>query len=805
MKTKALLFIFSLCSIGTLLAQKPGAGKRPHNISGSVFDYSNSPVPYASIALYTADSLLLKGTTSDESGSYALRAPEGSYFIKVSFLSFEDYTSPLFDISRGRPVNLDPITLTQNASMLEAVDITEEKSHMELQLDKRVFNVGKDLSNAGGNAAEILANVPSVDVDIEGNVSLRGSENVRVLIDGRPSGMTSGSADALRMLQGNLIDKIEVITNPSSRFDAEGEVGIINIILKKEKKQGLNGAFELKAGYPTNAGASFSLNYRKKWVNLFASSGVSYRSSPGSGSAFNQFESPDTSYHFESTRQQRRGGLSNMSRVGADFFLNDNNTLTTALIVRYSDANNTADIDYNDLDSMGEIFFNTLREESENEIGLDLEANVNYKKTFKRKGHEWVSNVSINQNDDTEESSLTQTETFGNSTTETFQRSSNTEDQRRYEIKTDYVHPFGKDAKIEVGAKASLREIQNNYSVELKDTGDWYALSDFTNQLVYNENIYAGYVMHSNKIGSFSYQGGLRAEQSDIKTLLKATNESNPRSYFNLFPSAHLSYELNPKNALQASYSRRISRPRFRELIPFFSYTDPRNFYSGNPDLNPEYTDSYELGYLQKFEKGSLLSSLYYRHTTGPTERITVTDSTGLLRRFPVNLSTMDAYGVEFNLQYEFYKWLRTSISANIYQASTQGSYNGRRLSSDAFTASSRAMVMVKLPKAFNLQASGRYRAPRVSTQGKTLAMYTVDMGLSKDVLKGNGTITASAKDVFNGRKRRWIVDTEYLYSESEFQWQARQFLLIFTYRLNQKKSSNRGRGGDMEGSDFEI
>jgi len=805
MKTKALLFTFLLCSFGTLMAQKPGAEKRPPNLSGSVLDFNKSPVPYASVALYTSDSLLLKGTTSDESGSFSLRAPEGAYFIKISFLSFDDYTSSPISIIRGQPVRLEPIELKPNASMLDAVDITAEKSQMELQLDKRVFNVGKDLSNAGGNAAEILANVPSVDVDIEGNVSLRGSENVRVLIDGRPSGMTAGSADALRMLQGNLIDKIEVITNPSSRFDAEGEVGIINIILKKEKKQGLNGAFELKAGYPTNAGASFSLNYRKNWVNLFASSGISYRSSPGSGSAINQFQSPDTSYQFESTRAQRRGGLANVSRVGADFFINDNNTLTTALMLRYSDANNTADIDYNDFDSMGEVFFNTLRSESENEIGLDLEANVTYKKTFERKGHEWVSNVSINQNDDTEESNLTQTETFGNIESESFQRSSNTEDQRRYEVQTDYVHPFGKDAKFEVGAKASLREIQNNYSVELKDTGDWYALTDFTNQLVYNENIYAGYAMHSNKIGSFSYQGGLRLEQSEIKTLLKATNESNPRSYLNLFPSAHVSYELNPKNALQASYSRRISRPRFRELIPFFSYTDPRNFYSGNPDLNPELTDSYEVGYLQKFEKGSLLSSLYYRHTKGPTERITVTDSTGLLRRFPVNLSTMDAYGVEFNLQYEITKWLRTSLSANLYQASTQGSYNGRRLSSETFTASGRGTVMVKLPKAFNLQAAGRYRAPRISTQGKTLAMYTLDLGLSKDVLKGNGTITASAKDVFNSRKRRWIVDTEYLYSESEFQWQARQFLVIFTYRLNQKKSSNRGRGGDMEGSDFDI
>ena len=270
----------------------------------------------------------------------------------------------------------------------------------------------------------------------------------------------------------------------------------------------------------------------------------------------------------------------------------------------------------------------------------------------------------------------------------------------------------------------------------MMDNG-WYTLNQFSNELVYNENIYAAYSMFSNKLSDLTYQFGLRSEYTDIETRLVATNVSNPRQYLNFFPSAHFSYELNSTNSLQLSYSRRISRPSFRELIPFFSYTDPRNFYSGNPDLNPELTDSYEVGYLQKFEKGSLLSSLYYRHTKGPTERITVTDSTGLLRRFPVNLSTMDAYGVEFNLQYEITKWLRTSLSANLYQASTQGSYNGRRLSSETFTASGRGTVMVKLPKAFNLQAAGRYRAPRISTQGKTLAMYTLDLGLSKDVLKG--------------------------------------------------------------------
>ena len=788
----------------TTLGQRKNGSPPPNNVVGTVLDNFGNPVPYASVGLFSiVDSSLIKGSISDESGLFGMRAKPGSYYIEVSFLSYKKATINNVEIAPKEITSVPTIQLAPNTEVLDVVDITAEKSTMELQLDKRVFNVGKDLSNTGGNAAEILSNVPSVEVDIEGNVSLRGSENVRILIDGRPSGLTgAGNTDALRMMQGNLIDKVEVITNPSSRYDAEGEVGIINIVLKKEKKKGLNGAFELTAGYPENFGGSFTLNYRRKWINFFTSSGLKYRSSPGSGFSFNEYQDADTAYYFENERNQKRGGLSSVSRFGADIYFNKKNVLTTALMVNYTDANNAAQIGYSDFNELREITLETLRDEEENEISLDLEASLVYEKKFEEKGRSWTTTISANQNDDSEISNLTQTSSGSGLELTTFQRSTNTEDQRTYSGQSDYIHPIFEDGRIETGIKGSVREIRNDYGVELNNGTGWKSLIPFTDELIYNENIYAGYAMYSNKLNLLTYQFGLRSEYTMIETRLVKSNISNPREYLNFFPSAHISYELGELNSVQVSYSRRISRPRFRELIPFFSYTDPRNFYSGNPDLNPEFSDSYELGYLQKLEKGSVLTSLYYRHTVNPTERITVTDSNGLLQRFPVNLSTQDAYGLELTLQYQLFSWWRTNLTANVYQANRQGEYQDKLYRSQTFTATSRGMFLFKLPKKVDFQFSGNYRAPRLSTQGKVLAMYSFDAGLSKDFFNGNATLTFSAKDLLNSRKRRWIVQTESLYSESEFQWRARQFLLVFTYRLNQKKGFNRNKSGSFEGSE---
>jgi len=806
----ALLFSFAeLSAQGRQGGRQGGSeqqGDRTKMIGGKVLSTADEAVPFANVVLYTIDSNLIEGSTTNEEGFFRIEAQPGTYYIEITFLSFQPKLIPNVVKKEKQFLPLGEIRLVENAEMLDEVVIEAERSTMEFKLDKRVFNVGQDLSNAGGNAADILQNVPSVDVDIEGNVSLRGSENVRILIDGKQSGLVGdGNADALRLIQGDMIDKIEVITNPSSKYEAEGEVGILNIVLKKEKQKGFNGSFEVRAGYPSNYGGSFNINYRRKWVNVFASAGLNYRQSPGRGSSSQVYDGPDTAYIFESDRKHVRGGISSVNRAGADFFINDKNTITTAVLYKYSDGANTANIEYRDINNEGVMTAATLREEEERELEQDIEFSLTHVKTFSNDDHKWTTDFRANQNDDRETSELVQTVTT-TSDALSFQRSSNTEDQRTYLIQSDYTQPIGKKGKFETGVRGSFRRIENFYSVDLRksDTGEWVPLNDFTDNLIYTENIYAAYALFGNEWRRFSYQFGVRSEFTDISTVLELSGLKNPREYLNFFPSAHLNYELDETNSLQISYSRRLSRPSFRELIPFFSYTDPRFFYGGNPDLNPEFTDSYEIGFLKMFTQGSFLGSVYYRHTDAVVQRITLTDTTGLLRTFPINLGTQDAYGVEANVNLDLSKWWRVNASANAYYANIQGEYRGTSYDTELLTMMGRINSTFTLPKDIDLQVSGRYRAPRNTPQGQRLAVTTMDVGLAKDFFKGKGTLVFNVNDVFNSGIRRSIVDTEFLHSESSFQWRVRQFQLTFNYRINQRKQRGGGRqGGEGMGDDF--
>ena len=779
----------------TALAQQ-GTGVR-----GRVTDEGGAPVPYANVAvLALPDSGLVTGGITNEEGRFRVPVDPGSYAVKVSFLGFTEKRLAA-TVQQGF-TDLGTVVLRPGGIAMDEVEVVGERRQMELQLDKRVFNVDKDMSVRGGTAADVLDNVPSVSVDVEGNVSLRGSQNVRILIDGKPSGLVGiSSTDALRMLQGDLIDKVEVITNPSARYDAEGEVGIINIVLKKQQRNGLNGSFEVTTGYPDNHGISFSLNHRSRHVNLFSSYGFAYRRAPGQGSSF-QESTGDTTFRYEREREHTRGGRSHNLQLGADIFLTPKQTLTLSGLYRDGLSNNDALLIYRDLDGAGTITRTTNRTEDEEETDLTRELALSYRKDFPQKDRRFTADVKWMDNDDIELSTLTEVSDPGSTLD---QRSSNTENERNILLQWDYVHPFHKDGRFEMGMRSTLRDIENDYLVEQLDPdGDWMAVEGFDEFFTYKEHIHAGYVMAGDKHGRFSYQAGLRAEYTDLATELVESGITNPRSYLDLFPSAHLSHEIDSLSTIQLSYSRRINRPRFRNLLPFFTFSDNRVFFSGNPDLNPEYTHSVELGYMRYFQGGSALTSLYYRHGTGVVERITVVDSTGITRIFPVNLSTRDAVGVELNVNWDVTDWWRLTANVNANREVTEGRYEDQLLTSDTYTWSVQGISKFTVKKAWDLQLNGNYRGPQRTTQGRSLAITSMDLAVGRDVLKGRGTITFSVRDVFNSRIRRSIVDVPDFYSESEFQWRVRQFILTFNYRLRPGKSRRdergRGEGGGMDG-----
>jgi outer membrane receptor protein involved in Fe transport len=771
-------------------------------VSGSIVDEQKVPVPFASVGIHNErDSTLVAGGVSDESGKFQIAVKPGKYFIKITFLSYQE--KRISDIVvTGDALDLGVIKLQENSQMLEEVVVKGEKAAMQLQLDKRVFNIQQDLSNVGRNASDILGNLPSVTVDVDGTVSLRGSDNVRILIDGKPSGLTSRDPEALRMLQGNLIESIEVITNPSARYDAAGEVGIINIILKKNQDKGINGSFTLNAGYPALYGGSYVINLRRKKVNLFSSYGIDYNKRPGYGESYQHCFCEDTTFVYTQRSDRTQAELSHNFTFGMDYFISDKTTLTASGLYNTGDGLSEAEIDYHDFDADGDITRLVTRTERENEDEENIEGSLNLKKDFSRKGQtltadfKWIKSVDDESTDYTESI---------NGGPDSLQRSINFADEINWLLQGDYNHPFGERGKLEAGFKTATRTIKNDYGLEAlsDESSEWISIPQYTNNLVYTERIHAAYLMANNTYGKFAAQMGIRGELTDITTELRASAFINSQNYFNVFPSASLSYKFEENKTLQFSYSYRINRPNFRDLLPFSDFRDPRVLFAGNPALRPVYTNSLEAGYLFDWENGSVLSNVYYRHRRNVIQRITTEpDSAGRSQVIPINLSEENAYGLEVNLSLDIDNWWKLNASANFYRAIMEGEYEGEVLSSDTYTWTGRATSKMTFFRKVDFQASFNYRAPRVTTQGEELSMYSIDLGLSKDVFKGKATITANVRDLLNSRKRRSIVDNDGYYSNSTFQWRARQFIVTFTYRLN--KAKERQRNNQEERSEDE-
>src|SRR5690606_15025298 len=485
------------------------------------------------------------------------------------------------------------IQMTEGGMVLDEIQISAERSQMELKLDKRVVNVGSDLTSTGTNVADLRDNIPSISVDVEGEVSLRGSQNVRILVDGKPSGLLGNNvADALRQLQSDMVERVEIITNPSARYDAEGEVGIINIVMKKESRQGFNGSIDLSAGDPARYGVGINFNLRRDWINLFLNGGLYYRKSPGEGSTFQRFNGPQGLEIYESESDRYRSGLSNRYQFGADFFLDDHNTITASGIYRFSDGENRTEINYRDLDQNLNILERSRRIDMEDEDGNDLETAINYTRTFDEEDRKLTADFKWLRNLDDEISDITESY-LTSMEPDLLQNSFNREGEENFLIQIDYVDPVGGEGMFEAGFKANIRDVSNDFQVtQLNQYNEWEILPEYDDNLTYFENIYAGYAIYGNKWNKISYQFGLRLEHSDITTRLENEGRDNNRRYTDLFPTAHFTYEANPSNQFQLSYSRRLSRPWFRMLLPFSNFSDSRSRRVGNPDLDPEYSHS---------------------------------------------------------------------------------------------------------------------------------------------------------------------------------------------------------------------
>ena len=778
-------------------------------ITGKVIDaQGNIPLGYASVRLFkSADSSFVTGAITDETGGFVVDIAVGNYYALSEFIGYKPQVTSGIRLAAGTASHdLGIIKLTASARNLQEVTVQAEKSTMELALDKKIFNVGKDLANAGGTAVDILTNVPSVAVDVEGNVSLRGSGNVRILIDGKPSGLVSlKGGSGLQQLQGSIIERVEIITNPSARYEAEGMGGIINIVLKKERKEGFNGSFDIITGYPTNYGAAANVNYRKKNLNFFVNYTMSFRNTPGRNDVYQETYRNDSTIIMQRDMESKLRGMNNSARGGIDYYFNPKNILTGAYTWRTSKGKRFSTLKYSD------YLFNTanptgitIRTQDETETEPNSEYAITYRRTFDRKGREFTADVRYLDNWENSDQYYNENVFKPNGSPSgippLLERALNFETEKQLLFQVDYVHPFGKDGKLEAGLRSSSRDMTNDYSVTRRnESGGWDELANLTNDFLYEEDIHAAYAIMGNKFGKFSYQVGLRGEWTGVTTELRTTKEINDRNYANLFPSAHVTYDLAKQNAIQLSFSRRVRRPQYNDLTPFATYSDNRNYWSGNPDLNPEFTNVFEGGHIRYLDKGSITSSIYYRHTTGKITSIRRVQDNGNSYTRPENLGTEDAYGAEFTGSLVPYKWWKLDGSVNFFRAITDGTDVDEDFQSDTYSWFVRMMSRFTLWKSTDVQLRGNYEAPQQTPQGRRKALATLDLAATKDILKGNGTLTLSIIDVFNSRRFRSIMEGTNFYTRTNSQGRLRQINLTLNYRLHQaKKKPKEGLEGEF-------
>ena len=598
--------------------QKQGGTKV--KVTGKIVEKgTNLPLEYSTVSLVsTTTNKVTSGGITDNKGNFSFDSAPGVYNIKVEFISFKSIEIKSKSITTD--TNLGNISLQPDATQLKDVVITAQKSEVEIKLDKKVYNVSQDMTVKGGTASDVLDNVPSVSVDGDGNVSLRGNDNVKIFIDGRPSNAIN-IADALKSISADALDKVEVITNPSARYDAEGGAGIINIVLKKGKNKGINGTLVANAGDPKNYGANATFNLKSKNFNFFTS--IGYQDIKSKGKTINNTNYLGTDPKTINETIDRQNGRKGFNYgFGMDLYIDKSTTWTNSFSYRKSDGFSPSNDDLYNYETNNTYFENRYTDQTTNT--RDIEYNSIFNKKFKRDGHELNVSFTTTKNVDDDFGTITDTNVEGTGAVSAEQTKS-LQNQFKNLLQADYVLPFGKGNKnrIEAGYKGDFNKLLVDYGVGSLDAFNNYTpYAQYTNVFDYKERINALYSQLGLNFGKFNFLGGIRYEDSNIDINLLSTNDYKNKKYHNFFPSAFLNYAITDNTTLSLSYSRRISRPRNRFLTPFSNYTSNINLFVGNSDINPSLTDALELGLMNKIGKATITSSIYLNKTNAPFQFI---------------------------------------------------------------------------------------------------------------------------------------------------------------------------------------
>ena len=814
MNLKHLIFLFAI-SFSNLIYSQSYNYNTPKEfiISGIISSLDDDELlEYATITLLDSkNNSVITGGITNSSGKFSISAKKGNYNVLVEFISFKNLT--LSNIELKNNVDLGKIKLELDYESLGEVEIIAEETTVEVKLDKKIYTVGKDLSVRGGNAGDVLDNIPSVSVDLEGNILLRGNDAARILINGKPSSLVGIDSKFLQQLPSDAIEKVEVITSPSARYEAQGSGGIINIILRKSKKLGLNGSLSSSVGDPKKNALSSNINYRNGKINFFNSSGWNDNISPGGGFNDSEYYNVDeANTYFQENRERERARSGFFLNNGVEWYINDNNSVIGSFFYNRADSDNIQNNIINEVDGFGGIILNqTIQSENEYTDDFNREYNFNYETKFNDSGHKLTIDLQYDNSEDFENGEVIRDEIL-DEIIET------KEENKSYLVKADYVYPIDENKQFEAGIRISEDDDITDYKVFENTDSEIIEDINQSNIFQYREQINALYAQYGVKVeDKYSFLFGLRAENTikDINQL--TTQDLSNKNETGLFPTFNFGLELTENETITFGYNRRIRRPWSRFINPFPSKTSPINIFRGNPDLNPTYSNNVDVGYLKRYESSfTINTSAYFQRSTDTYNFIN--QETGdtvqlngievpVVERFPINLSTNERFGFELNLSYRKGRNWNINSNFNLYTNKVIGTYQDLVFDNESLSWSFRLNNKLTLPGKIEWQTRMNYRGPEETALTKRKGQFSIDLAFSKDLFNDKASLTFNVRDLLD--QRGWDIETfnQTFYNNSSYRWAQRSFTLNFTYRFNQKKGQNRRqmRNGGFEGGGFDF
>ncbi|MBN9349348.1 MAG: TonB-dependent receptor [Chitinophagaceae bacterium] len=779
-----------------------------HQVTGRVLDgTTNKGIGFATIeVLHDKDSSVLAGVLSKDNGDFTIDAiPSGRFILRINYISLTTVYHSFILTSKDLGVDIGNFKLYSNVVALQGVTITGAAPVYSTNFDKKVFNASKSLVSSGGDATDVLKQIPLVNIDIDGNVTIRNG-TPKIYIDGKQTTLT------LDQIPAESIDKVEVITNPSAKYDAEGLSGIINILLKKSRKPGINGS--LRGGADTYGGYNIGadLSVYKNPFNFTAGFFWHPRNKPTTQSLTRHNIAGNN--WLQQTGDGQRTGHFKMGQFGIDYFLNNRNTISFNGQVGRGDYLTTGTVRNNFLDDFLTVDSGTDRNTANRSFFLFHSGDLSYKHTFKKEGQNLSVDFNLQNYSDGINGNF-QTQFFDKNGTlkpGAFLQTNTTNGKNSYfTAQVDYVNPFTKKSKLETGLKTTHRDYSSAYNVFDLDSSGYvfnnYLSSDYT----FNENIYAAYAQFSSQWNKLGYELGLRAEQYSYngaipgKSLVFEPTSDKP----GLFPSAFLTYKFNDKNQLQVNYSRRVDRPDFRQLIPYIDFTDPQNLTKGNPDLKPQYTNSFELSYKKNFSKGSnFMTTFYFRNIADEITNYTepFNNSRDTLISYSINANTNNSYGAEFTLYSPIVKWWNITANVNLFQSNISANINSVSFANSKLNWFAKINSNMKLPSHFSVQIDANYNSPIAIPQGTMAQFGYVNLSLKKDFLKKkNASVTLILLDAFNTLEKETNTQTPNVYTQRSIEKKASRFLrLNFTYNFGKENFQIFHRKGNKSNQQIE-